>query len=175
MTHQGATVHGRRTVILAAATALVGTLAACRGDEPTHEETAVTISSLDPQDARDAAESLMHDAQAALDETFEGLTWEDSTQERLEDREGGCRLAPPSRRCDTYLGKDPAYHERIAAALTTALEAHDLPAAPTPTGGTGGWLTTSSTAEGITLSFRAKGFAELSVHVDLAQTCEDVG
>lgn len=175
MAHQGAAAHGRRTVILAAATAVVGTLAACRGDEPTHEETIVTTSSLDPQDARDAAESLLIDAQAALDEAFDGLAWEDSTQESLEGREGGCRLALPSRRCDTYLGKDPADHERIATALTTALEAHGLPAAPAPTGGTGGWLTTSSTAEGITLNFRSKGFAELSVHVDLALACEDVG
>lgn len=172
MTTQVAVIHGRRAFLLAAAAALGGTLAACGGDEPTQEESAPTTSSLGPQAARDAAETLLRDAQLALDEAFDGLTWEDSTQEQREDRDGGCRLSLPSRRCDTYLGKDPADHEPIAAALTTALEAHGLPSAPTPTGGTGGWLTTSSTGDGITLSFRSKGFAELSVRVDLAQACD---
>ena len=62
-------------------------------------------------------------------------------------------------------------HERIASALTEALESHGLPAAPTPTGDTGGWLTTSSGGEGVALSFRAKGFSELTVHVDVAEAC----
>lgn len=62
-------------------------------------------------------------------------------------------------------------HERIAEALSTALEAHGLPAATTPTGGTGGWVTTTSTGDGMTLELCSKGYTELTVTVDVSGDC----
>lgn len=175
MPRMATTVHDRRTVVLAGALAGLVVLTGCSGDGPTDEEKTVTTSPMDSEEARAAAAALLEDAQVSLDAAFGGLSWEDSAPARETPSDTGCRITLPTRRCDVYLGRESAEHERIASALTEALESHGLPAAPTPTGGTGGWLTTSSTGEGVTLSFRAKGFSELTVHVDVAEECADAG
>ena len=175
MPRMATTVHDRRTVVLAGALAGLVVLTGCSGDEPTDEETTVTTSPMDSEEARAAAAALLEDAQDSLDAAFGGLIWEDSAPGRERPSDTGCRITLPTRRCDVYLGRDSAEHERIARALTEALESHGLPAATTPTGGAGGWLTASSTGEGVTLSFRAKGFSELTVQVEVAEACADAG
>lgn len=175
MPRMATTVHDRRTVVLAGALAGLVVLTGCSGDGPTDEETTVTTSPMDSEEARAAAAALLEDAQVSLDAAFGGLSWEDSAPARETPSDTGCRITLPTRRCDVYLGRDSAEHERIARALTEALESHGLPAATTPTGGAGGWLTASSTGEGVTLSFRAKGFSELTVQVEVAEACADAG
>lgn len=174
MPRMATTVHDRRTVVLSGALAGLMALTGCSGEEPTDEETTVTTSPMEPEEARETAAALLEDAQASLEGAFGDLGWEDASPAEETPSDAGCRITLPTRRCDVYLGRESADHERIAIALTEALESHGLPAAPTPTGGTGGWLTTSSTGDGVTLSFRAKGFTELTVHVDLAQACTDI-
>lgn len=174
MLRRGTALQGRRSVLLSGAAVGLTVLTACAREEPIEEGKTVSSSPLGPQQAREEIASLLDDAQSALDEEFAGLSWEESSSETTGPVDVGCRLTLPARRCDRYLGRDSADHATIEAALSRALEAHGLPAAPRPAGGTGGWLTTSSSGEGITLGFRAKGFTELTVHVDLAVNCEDV-
>lgn len=162
---------GRRTALILGAAMVSTVTAACRGTYPAQEETTMPTSTKEPQDAVDAGRTLLEDAQKALDDAFGRHDWSDASPAGTEPRDGGCRWTSPTRRCDAYLGEDPEDHQRIADALTAALAAHGLPAAPAPTGGKGGWLTTSSTAEGTTLSFRSKGYAELAVTVDAAGDC----
>jgi hypothetical protein len=162
---------GRRTALLLGAALASTVMAACRGADPAQEETTMPTSTEEPQDAVDAGRALLEDAQEALDEAFGDLDWIEGSPAGAEPRDGGCRWTSPTRRCDTYLGRDLEDHQRIADALNSALSAHGLPSAPVPTGGTGGWLTTSSTGEGTTLSFRSKGIAELTVTVDVGGDC----
>lgn len=162
---------GRRAALVLGAAMVSTVMAACRGADPAQEETPMPASTEEPQDAVDTGRTLLEDAQNALDEAFEDLDWNEASPAGTEPRDGGCRWTSPTRRCDTHLGEDSEDHQRIADALTSALSAHGLPAAPVPTGGTGGWLTTSSTGDGITLSFRSKGYAELAVTVDVGGDC----
>lgn len=165
---------GRRATLLLGAAVVSTMAAACRGTEPAQEESTMPTSARKPQDAVDEAASLLADAQSALDRTFGDLSWSEASPADAEPRDNGCRWASPTRRCDTYLGKDPEDHQRIADALTSALEDHGLPSAPAPTGGKGGWLTTSSSGGGMTLEFRSKGYAELAVTVDVGGDCSDI-
>ncbi|MBK0331713.1 hypothetical protein I8D64_09885 [Brachybacterium sp. MASK1Z-5] len=121
------------------------------------------------------ATRLLDDAQQALDDEFDAPTWrEDPSNPAPKSADGNCVWRVPSRICDDYLAKDSADDQRIADALNSALVAHGLPKAPAVDGGTGGWATTSSSADGVTFEFRSKGVTELSVSVAFAGDCTEV-
>src|SRR5699024_10066821 len=121
MPRMATTVHDRRTVVLAGALAGLAVLTGCSGDGPTDEEKTVTTSPMDSEEARAAAAALLEDAQVSLDAAFGGLIWEDSAPGRETPNDVGCRITLPTRRCDVYLGRESADHERIASALRAAL------------------------------------------------------
>ena len=162
---------GRRSALLLGAALLSTMTAACTEDEHPQEESTMATSMREPRAAVDEAVALLDDAQQALDDAFPGLSWTDAAPAGSSPQDGGCRWSSPTRRCAAYLAEDADDHERIAEALSTALEAHGLPAASTPTGGTGGWVTTTSTGDGMTLELRSKGYTELTVTVDVTGDC----
>ncbi|GAB2541881.1 hypothetical protein [Brachybacterium huguangmaarense] len=160
----------RRALALGAgllALPFAGALAGCdRGtDDPTFA---------DPSTAVPAARALLDDAQAALDDAFGPLTWEEPVALSCEEGSDGSIAPLPPRVTDTYLGKDAADIPRIAEALTAALAKHGLPPAPAPEGSDGGWLVTSSQGPGLRLEFRAKGTTELAVTAFVTGGCPDL-
>jgi hypothetical protein len=170
----------RMAVLLIGGGIASAVMSGCRGAQTPsggdgQEETPRSVSSSSPQEAVDEAVRLLDDAQQALDDEFGGLTWrEDPSTPAPKNADGTCDRSVPGRICDDYLAKDSADDQRIADALNSALAAHGLPQALAVGGGTGGWATTSSSADGITFEFRSKGITELSVSVAVAGDCAEV-
>lgn len=106
-----------------------------------------------------------------LTAAFPGISWTEFAGYGCEDDAGGATVDIGRRRCPRYLGRENADIPLIQSALTRALEKHGLPAAPTPTGGTGGWLTTASQGKGLRLEFASKGQAELRVDAFVTGSC----
>lgn len=146
-------------------------LGACDGTGPDPEPSASPASA---GTAVPAAIALLADAEKALTRAFGDLEWRDGDPAGCSERDWGSMVRPASRRCDRYLGREAGEDATIARALTEALAQHRLPAAPAPTGGTGGWLMSQAEGSGLQLTFRSKGYAELTVRAFVREGCAQV-
>lgn len=134
-----------------------------KDDESEQDGEAMGTTGKSAEETREAAEALLDDAEQALNGLFPDLVWTSEGDSVSATEDGACVHRPAARRADQYLGREKADRTRIDEALAEVLAAHGLPAADPLTGGTGGWLTTSSSGGGLELEFRSKGYAELRV------------
>lgn len=142
-------------------------------DDPEQNGDSVDPTRENAEETREIAVALLADAEQALTEVFPDLEWVSVGEETRATEDGACVYRPASRRVDTYLGREKEDHPRIEEALTTALATHGLPDPEPLTGGTGGWLRTSSRGNGLELEFRSKGYAELRVSARSDGPCTD--
>lgn len=158
----------RRMAIAALPLALVACERKTPGPGPT---TSSTTSTVPLESAAPAARKLLADVRAGLEDAVDSLDWKKSEGERAQSSGSTCSYSSTTWRTDTYLGHERGTPERIARVLSGVLRDHGWPECRELVGDAGGWLTTESTRDGLTFSFRSKGYAEIGVDGAVSGAC----